>query len=68
MSEAVEQHPDNPVQVLRRWEDNGAMWHVLGHHGDAVTIGLFTCDGGEEVSRFTANDPGLLQFVAARKA
>jgi hypothetical protein len=56
---------DDPVAVLRRWEESGALWHVLSRHGDSVTIGLFTCDGGEEVSRFTSRDPDLLQFVAA---
>jgi hypothetical protein len=58
-----EQHPEDPVEVLRRWQDTGAVWHVLGHRGDAVTIGLFTCDGGEEVSRFTTRSPALLRFL-----
>ena len=61
-----EPDPDDPIEVLRRWEDTGAVWHVVGHHGDAVTIGLFRCDGGEEVSRFTTRGPALLRFLAAR--
>lgn len=52
--------------MLRRWEDAGAVWRVMGIHGDAVTIGLFSCDGGEEVSRFTTSDPDLLRFLAGR--
>jgi hypothetical protein len=59
-------HIEDPVAVLRRWEDAGAVWRVMGNHGDAVTIGLFSCDGGEEVSRFTASDPDLLRFLAGR--
>jgi hypothetical protein len=62
----TEQDPADPVEVLRRWQVAGAVWHVLGHHGDAVTVGLFTCDGGEEVSRFTSRDPDLLRFVGDR--
>jgi hypothetical protein len=62
-----EQSPEDPVEVLRRWEQSGAVWHVVGRHGDEVTIGLFTCDGGEEVSRFTGHDPDLLRLVAARE-
>ena len=60
----TEQAPDDPVDVLRRWQDAGAVWKVLHQQGDRLTIGLFTCDGGEEVSRFTAEDPALAHFVA----
>jgi hypothetical protein len=63
----AEQHTDDPVEVLRRWESSGAVWHVLGHQGEAVTVGLFTCDGGEAVSQFTSQDPALLRFLAARE-
>jgi hypothetical protein len=56
-------HAEDPVAVLRRWEQSGAIWHVLAQDGDTVTIGLFTCDGGEEVSRFTSDDLGLLRFL-----
>jgi hypothetical protein len=62
-----EQRPDDPVEVLRRWEGAGATWQVVGRHRDEVTIGLFTCDGGEEISRFTTGDPALVQFVDARE-
>ncbi|HPX36919.1 MAG TPA: hypothetical protein PLH92_09760 [Mycobacterium sp.] len=54
---------DDPVETLRRWTDAGAHWKVVGRHGDAVTIGLFRCDGGEEVDRFTSSDPGLLAYL-----
>ena len=63
----TEPHPDDPVEVLRRWESSGAVWHVLARQGDSVTVGLFTCDGGEAVSQFTSRDPVLLRFLAARE-
>jgi hypothetical protein len=31
-----------------------------------VTVALLRCDGGEEVDRFTSDDPRLLAFVDAR--
>lgn len=58
-----EEQPEDPVEVLRRWETAGALWRVLGREGETVTVGLFTCDGGEEVSRFRAADPALLRYV-----
>ena len=42
----------DPVAVLRRWEDAGALWRVLLMRPDVTVIGLFTCDGGEETGRF----------------
>lgn len=57
---------DDPVSVLQRWEDAGAYWRVLSRTGEGVTVGLFRCDGGEEVDRFTSNDALLLQFVGER--
>jgi hypothetical protein len=33
-----------------------------------VTIGLVRCDGGEEVDRFTSDDPRLLDFVGDRRS
>lgn len=56
---------DDPVAVLQRWQDHGAVWRVLGRHADGVTIGLYTCSGGEEVDRFTSSDPRLLEWVNA---
>lgn len=57
-----------PVETLLRWERTGAEWKVLVATVDTVTIGLYRCDGGEEVERFTSTDPDLLGFVAARSA
>ena len=57
---------DDPVATLQRWEDAGAHWAVIDRHRDSVTIGLYRCDGGEEVDRFTSADPTLLKFVRDR--
>ena len=54
------------VALLRRWEGAGGVWKVLGRDGDAVTVGLYRCDGGEEADRFVASDPRLGLFLAGR--
>jgi uncharacterized protein len=61
----MEQGPDF-IARLRRWELAGGLWRVLGRDGDAVTVGLYRCDGGEEADRFVATDPQLAQFLAGR--
>lgn len=55
------------VAELQRWQDSGAHWQVVSRTGDAVTIALLRCDGGEEVDRFTSADPGLLAFIGDRR-
>jgi hypothetical protein len=54
------------VAELQRWQDSGAVWEVLSRRADSVTIGLMRCDGGEEVERFTSDDPRLLDFIGDR--
>ena len=54
------------VADLQRWQDSGAVWRVVSRTGRAVTIGLLRCDGGEEVDRFTTDDPRVLEFVGDR--
>ena len=54
------------VDVLRRWEDAGGVWRVLSRDREAVTVGLYRCDDGEEADRFVASDPELAQFLAGR--
>ena len=53
---------------LQRWQDSGAVWEVIARAGDSVTIGLLRCDGGEEVDRFTSDDPRLLAFIGDRRS
>ncbi|BBX06787.1 hypothetical protein MAIC_15900 [Mycolicibacterium aichiense] len=59
---------DDPVAALLRWEDAGAHWAVIDRHAESVTVGLYRCDGGEEVDRFTSDDPALLEFVRGRES
>jgi uncharacterized protein len=61
----MEPNPDF-VALLRRWEDAGGVWKVLGQDRDAVTVGLYRCDGGEEADRFVAPDPQVAEFLAGR--
>ena len=61
----MEPEPD-AVAVLRRWEDAGGLWRVLARQGSGVTVGLFRCDGGEEIDRLVADDPRLSDFLAGR--
>lgn len=58
--------PADPVAVLRRWQDSGAHWKVIGRRGGRLTVGLYRCDGGEEVDRLTSADPRLEEFLAGR--
>ena len=54
------------VALLRRWEDAGGVWRVLGQDRDAFTVGLYRCDNGEEADRFVATDPQLAEFLVGR--
>ncbi len=54
------------VAALRRWEDSGALWRVLQLGADRATVGLFTCDGGEEVGRLACEGPELVRFLSRR--
>lgn len=56
------------MAVLRRWEDAGAHWAVIARHAHSVTVGLYRCDGGEEVDRMTSTDTRLHEFLAGRES
>ena len=51
------------VAELIRWQDAGATWEVIARTRQGITIALLRCDGGEEVERFTSDDPRLIAFV-----
>ena len=57
---------DDPVGVLQRWVDAGAVWRVLDRRPGEVIVGLFQCHGGEEVDRISSADPRLLRFLTGR--
>ena len=54
------------VAELQRWQDSGAIWSVVSRKHDRVTVALLRCDGGEEVDRFTSDDPQLLDWLGQR--
>lgn len=54
------------MAILQRWQDAGAHWAVIARHAGSITVGLYRCDGGEEVERITSGDPRLGEFVAGR--
>jgi hypothetical protein len=58
-------HTDR-VAELRRWEDSGAVWSVVSRRDGRVTVALLRCDGGEEVDRFTSEDPRLFDYIGER--
>ena len=59
---------DDPVEVLQRWADAGAHWAVITRHAGSITVGLYRCDGGEEVDRITSADPRMDEFIAGRES
>ena len=59
---------DDAVATLQRWQDCGGVWRVLDRRGGAITVGLYRCDGGEEMDRVRSTDPALLEFLAGRDA
>ena len=54
------------VTTLRRWEDAGGLWRVLTRDAGSITVGLYRCDGGEEVDRIVTAEPALTEFLAGR--
>jgi hypothetical protein len=54
------------VATLRRWEDAGGLWRVLARDAGSITVGLYRCDGGEEVDRIVTAEPPLTGFLAGR--
>jgi hypothetical protein len=59
---------DDPVETLLRWESAGGVWRVIGRAGGSLTIGLFRCDGGEQIDLLRSDDANLLEFVGARES
>jgi hypothetical protein len=56
------------IAELQRWQDAGAVWEVISRRGSSVTVALLRCDGGEEVDRFTSDDPRLIDFIGERQS
>jgi hypothetical protein len=47
------------VDAVRRWEAAGGQWRVMTRSATSAVIGLFTCDGGEEMQRLTVSRADL---------
>jgi len=43
------------------------LWRLVGRAGGRVTIALCSCDGAEEMARFSSTDTGLLDLVGERR-
>jgi hypothetical protein len=57
--------PD-PVDVLRRWEQSGAIWTVVSQTGGRLEIALLTCTGAEQVDRLVSDAPELAAYIGGR--
>lgn len=59
--------PDGLVEVLGRWEHAGGHWTVLTTTEAWIEIGLFTCDGAEQMGQVSgARTSVLCSFLADR--
>ncbi|MFW6641761.1 hypothetical protein ACOALZ_17170 [Nocardiopsis algeriensis] len=56
----------DPAGALRRWEDHGGTWRVVGRSEGQVAVSLRRCDGGEEVERLVSGDAALLDHIGTR--
>ena len=68
MADDARDHAAGEVEALWRWERSGAVWRVLGRSGANLSVGLFTCDGGELVDRLSTSDPAVLEYVGDRES
>lgn len=59
--------PDDPIDVLRRWEDHGAQWRLASLTDERAVVLLCTCTG-EPVDRIESSDSALLSFLRERVA
>ena len=55
-----------PLDVVRRWESSGGHWRVLSRSDTWIVLGLFSCDGGEEMHRITAAGAEIDPLLAGR--
>ena len=59
---------DDPVEIVQRWESAGGLWRVISRGGGHLTVGLFRCDGGEQVDHVRSADVALFEFVGDRES
>ncbi len=68
MSDPAERQATSPVEILRRWEQGGAVWRVVSRTDTRLEVALMTCTAAETVERINSADPELLAFVGDRSS
>ena len=58
---------DDPVEILTRWEDHGAVFRVESLTDERAVVMLCTCTG-EPVERLESEDEALLRFLRERES
>ena len=54
---------DDVVATLERWLASGGEARVLGRSGGDLVVGLFTCDGGEQMGRVVGPADDLMPLL-----
>jgi len=57
--------PEGPLDVLRRWEEAGAVWRTRSLTREEAVVDLCACTG-EKVDELRSSDPELLRLLALR--
>ncbi len=58
--------PDDPAEVVRRWETSGGVWRVLADRDGVLVVGLFQCTGGELMQQVSSGDLRLRAVLDGR--
>ena len=56
---------ESAVDIVRRWEDHGAVWRAVRVSDERAVIDLCTCTG-EPVERLESSDPELIRLARER--
>jgi hypothetical protein len=59
---------DEPLAVLRRWEDSGGAWRVVARSPGSIHVDLVTCTGDDVMGRLSTGDPDLIAFIGTRES
>ena len=61
--------PGGLVDVLTRWERFGGQWRVLRVDEDWIELGLYSCDGGEQMHLISGARTSVLRsFLSGRES
>ncbi len=58
---------ESPIDVLRRWEDHGAVWRAVHVSDELAIVDLCECTG-QPVDRLESSDPELIRFLRERQS